>query len=87
MMGTFEEPEIFVDDAFREGNLSPQGGDVAVDRRSRALSESVEKTVGRVRAHSVSCNTELINALRADKKSGRHGTDPPDRRTCGMGNF
>ena len=66
MMGAFYETPVFVDDEFREGNVSPQTGHVAVYRRSRALAESVGKTVARVRADSASYNAELINALTAD---------------------
>ncbi len=66
MMAAFYETEVFVDDEFREGNVSPQAGHVAVYRRGQALAESVGKTVARVRADSASYNAELINALTAD---------------------
>lgn len=66
MMGAFYETEVFVDDEFREGNVSPQAGHVAVYRRSQALAKSVGKTVARVRADSASYNAELINALEED---------------------
>ncbi|MBW8067083.1 MAG: IS1380 family transposase [Ferrovum sp.] len=66
MMAAFYETEVFVDDEFREGNVSPQAGHVAVYRRGQALANSVGKTVARVRADSASYNAELINALTAD---------------------
>ncbi|EQD43073.1 transposase, partial [mine drainage metagenome] len=66
MMAAFYETEVFVDDEFREGNISPHAGHVEVYRRGQALAESVGKTVTRVRADSASYNAELINALTAD---------------------
>lgn len=66
MMAAFYETEVFVDDEFREGNVSPQAGHVAVYRRGKALAERVEKRVARVRADSASYQAELINALEAD---------------------
>ena len=66
MMAAFYETEVFVDDEFREGNVPPQVGHVAVYRRGKSLAESVGKRVSRVRADSASYNADLINALEED---------------------
>ncbi len=66
MLAAFYETEVFVDDEFREGNVSPAVGHVAIYRKAQTLAESVGKRVARVRADSASYQAELINALEED---------------------
>lgn len=59
MMSSLYENGLFIDDEFREGNVSPQEGHVAVYKRCKALVESAGKKIARFRA-------DLINTLDRD---------------------
>ena len=67
MLGAFYETGVFVDDEFRDGNVSPQAGHVGVYRRAQELATGMGKRVARARADSASYQSGLINALEADK--------------------
>ena len=66
MMAALYENGLFVDDEFREGNVSPAVGHLSVYRRAKALVEESGKRIARVRADSASYQAELINALEED---------------------
>ena len=66
MLAALYENGLFVDDEFREGNVSPVVGHLSVYRRAKALVEQAGKRIARFRADSASCQTELINALEED---------------------
>ena len=66
MLGALYENGLFVDDEFREGNVSPAVGHLPVYRRAKALVEESGKTIARVRADSASYQAELINVLEED---------------------
>ena len=76
MMASLYENGLFIDDEFREGNVSPQEGHVAVYKRSKALVESVGKKIARFRADSASYRADLINTLEED---GVHWTITADQ--------
>jgi len=54
MRAALYENGLFVDDEFREGNISPGVGHSPVYRRAKALLEQSGKTIARVRADSAS---------------------------------
>ena len=66
MLAALYENGVFVDDEFREGNVSPAVGHLPVYRRAKALVEESGKTIARVRADSASYQAELINILEED---------------------
>ena len=66
MMASLYENGLFIDDEFREGNVSPQEGHVAVYKRCKAVTESVGKKIARFRADSASYRADLINTLEGD---------------------
>ena len=66
MLAALYENGLFVDDEFREGNVSPVVGHIPVYRRAKVLVEMSGKTIARVRADSASYQAELINALEED---------------------
>jgi hypothetical protein len=67
MMAALAELGLFVDDEFREGNVSPQDGHIAVYRRAKAMVESAGKKIARFRADSASYRADLINVLEEDR--------------------
>jgi len=66
MLAALYEKGVFVDDEFREGNVSPVVGHAPVYRRAKARVEQAGKTIARFRADSASYQSELINALEED---------------------
>jgi hypothetical protein len=81
MMAALYENGLFVDDEFREGNVSPVVGHLPVYRRAKALVKSAGKTIARVRADSASYQSDLINALEED---GVHWTITADKNSAVM---
>ena len=66
MMAAMYENGLFVDDEFRQGNVSPVVGPIPVYRLAKALVEESGKKIARIRADSASYQEELINALEED---------------------
>ncbi len=54
MLAALYENGLFVDDEFREGNVSPAAGHGEVYRRAKARVEAAGKRIARFRADSAS---------------------------------
>ncbi len=66
MLAALYENGLFVDDEFREGNVSPAAGHGEVYRRAKARVEAAGKRIARFRADSASYQADLINTLEED---------------------
>ncbi len=76
MLVALYENGLFVDDEFREGNVPPATGHVAVYRRV----EQPGKRIARCREDIASYKTELINALEEDGVEMDHHSGQEPRR-------